>query len=94
METHLGCSRAERRGESSVWAVEWRAMSLDDYGTVLYRNPPGGWVAEIPALPGCYALMDTKEAALHEIANVFEMIAEEYGERGECLPVDNSLIHT
>ena len=37
--------------------------------------------------------MDTKEAALHELANVFEMIAEQYSERGECLPVDTSLIH-
>jgi hypothetical protein len=42
----------------------WRkakAGSLDDYKVVLYRNQPDGWVAEIPAIPGCYALMATKE---------------------------------
>lgn len=61
-------------------------MRFDDYRTVLYRNPPGGWVAEIPSLPGCFALMETKEEALCELGNVFGMIAEEYGERGESLP--------
>ncbi len=32
-------------------------MGLDDYKVVLYRNEPDGWVAEIPAIEGCYALM-------------------------------------
>jgi predicted RNase H-like HicB family nuclease len=34
-------------------------MTLDDYKVVLYRNQPLGWVAEIPSIPGCYALMPT-----------------------------------
>ena len=29
-------------------------MKLDDYKVVLYRNQPGGWVAEMPAIPGCF----------------------------------------
>ncbi len=36
------------------------AMKLDDYKVVLYRNQPDGWVAEVPSIPGCYALMPTK----------------------------------
>src|SRR5438105_3398775 len=32
-------------------------MGFDDYKIVLYRNQPEGWVAEIPAIPGCHALM-------------------------------------
>jgi predicted RNase H-like HicB family nuclease len=52
-------------------------MSLDDYKVVLYRNQPEGWVAEIPAIRGCYALMGTREEALAELERVFEMIAEE-----------------
>ena len=39
-------------------------MSLDDYKVVLYRNQPDGWVAEIPSIHGCYALMPTREEAL------------------------------
>ena len=46
-------------------------MGLDDYKVVLYRNQPEGWVAEVPALPGCYALMATPEEALAELQQVF-----------------------
>ena len=67
-------------------------MSLDDYKVVLYRNQPDGWVAEVPAIPGCHALMSTREAALAELAVVFQMIAEEYLERGQSLPADTTEI--
>jgi predicted RNase H-like HicB family nuclease len=49
-------------------------------------------VAEIPALAGCYALMPTRETALAELSNVFEMIAEEYREKGIPLPADTTEI--
>ncbi len=67
-------------------------MILDDYKVVLYHNQPEGWVAEIPAIPGCYALMATKEDALAEIERVFEMIAAEYRDKGVPLPVDTTEI--
>ena len=67
-------------------------MSLHDYKTVLYRQDDGSWVAEIPALAGCYALMPTRETALAELSNVFEMIAEEYREKGIPLPADSTEI--
>ncbi len=52
-------------------------LKLEDYKTILCRQEDGSWVAEIPAIPGCYALMDTREAALAELTDVFQMIAEE-----------------
>ena len=67
-------------------------MSLDDYKVVLYRNQPDGWVAEVPAISGCYALMATREEALAELAEVFRMISEEYQERNEPLPADTTVI--
>jgi predicted RNase H-like HicB family nuclease len=67
-------------------------MSLDDYKVVLYRNQPHGWVAEIPAIPGCYALMSTREEALAELGGVLEMIAAEYRELGLDLPADSTAI--
>ena len=67
-------------------------MTLDDYKVVLYRNQPEGWVAEIPAIEGCYALMDTRESAVAELANVFAMIAEETAESGRTMPIDNTEI--
>jgi len=67
-------------------------MKLGDYKIVLYRQEAGGWVAEVPALPGCYALMDTREQALAELEPVFQMIAEEYAEKGQSLPKDTTEI--
>jgi predicted RNase H-like HicB family nuclease len=67
-------------------------MKLGDYKTVLYRQEDGSWVAEIPAITGCYALMPTREGALAELANVFAMIADEYRERSVSLPVDTTEI--
>ena len=65
-------------------------MALDDYKVVLYRNQPEGWVAEIPAIPGCYALMPTREEALAELGRVFDMLAAEYREKGLPLPSDTT----
>ena len=67
-------------------------MSLDDYKTVLYRQEDGAWIAEVPAISGCYALMQTREEALSELAHVFEMIALEYQEKGQPLPDDTTEI--
>ena len=67
-------------------------MSIKDYATILYRQENGSWVAEIPAIPGCYALMPSREEALAELARVFEMIAEEYRDKCIPLPADTTAI--
>ncbi len=63
-------------------------MTHEDCKTVLYRQEDGSWVAEIPAISGCYALMDSREDALIELAKVFALIAEEYRQKGQLLPAD------
>jgi predicted RNase H-like HicB family nuclease len=69
-------------------------MSFEDYKVVIYRNQPDRWVADIPAVPGCYALMPTREEALAELADVFSMIQAEYHEAGLSLPADTTeLVH-
>lgn len=67
-------------------------MKLEDYKTVLYRQEDGSWVADIPAISGCYALMPSREEALAELTRVFAMIAEEYRQRGQALPADSTEI--
>ena len=67
-------------------------MTIDDYKVVLYRNRPDGWVAEIPAIAGCYALMPTQVEAIAELSRVFEMIAAEYREKDLPLPDDTTEI--
>jgi predicted RNase H-like HicB family nuclease len=65
---------------------------LADYKIVLYRQEDESWVAEVPAISGCYALMSTRAEALAELENVFEMIAEEYRAKGLQLPKDTTEI--
>ena len=67
-------------------------MGFDDYKLVIYRNRPDGWVAEIPAIDGCHALMPTAEEAVSELAKVFRLIEEEYREGGQTLPRDTTEI--
>jgi predicted RNase H-like HicB family nuclease len=67
-------------------------MQRNDYKTVLYRQEDSSWVAEIPAISGCYALMPTREEALAELDSVFDMIAQEYSEKGTPLPADTTEI--
>jgi len=67
-------------------------VKLEDYKTILYRQEDGSWVAEIPAVPGCYALMETREGALAELNKVFAMIAEEFLQKGLSLPADTTEI--
>jgi predicted RNase H-like HicB family nuclease len=67
-------------------------MTIDNYKTVLYRQEDGSWVAEIPAIAGCYALMDSREAALAELTRVFAMIADEYRDKGLSFPTDSTEI--
>ena len=52
-------------------------MKLEDYQIILYRQDDGSWVAEVPDIPGCYALMETREAASIELSKVFEMVTSE-----------------
>ena len=65
-------------------------MSIEDYKTILYRQEDGSCVAEIPAIPGCYALMSSREQALAELSNVFKMLSEEYRDKRISLPADTN----
>ena len=68
-------------------------MKFEDYKMILYRQEDAsGWVAEIPALPACYALMKTREEAVAELSNVFSMVQDEYREKGQELPADTTEI--
>lgn len=55
------------------------------YKTIIYCQEDGSWVAEIPTIPDCHALMNTRERALQELSHMFEMVAQEY--RGKNLPL-------
>jgi predicted RNase H-like HicB family nuclease len=80
------------RGAARWYSQNVTHRGLDAYKIVLYRQDDGSWVAEVPAISGCYSLMATREEALAELTHVFDMIAEEYRERGGTLPEDTTEI--
>ena len=67
-------------------------MAVTAYKLEIWPNQPSGWVASLPSIPGCYALMPTPEEALAELAGVFQLIQEEYRESGRELPSDPQVV--
>jgi predicted RNase H-like HicB family nuclease len=69
-------------------------MIIEDYKRILYRQEDGSRVAEIPARPGCYSLMPSREEALAELSRVFEVISEEYRDKRIPRPADaTEIVH-
>jgi len=67
-------------------------VQFEDYTIVLYKQQDNTWVAEIPAIKGCYAVMATLEAAVPELKRVFGVIEQEYLVKGLALPADTTKI--
>jgi len=64
---------------------------LEEYTIVMRPDDNGTFVAYVPAIPGCQAWGCNPDEARSELANVFEMIKEEYQEEGRSLPRDVEL---
>ena len=47
------------------------------YAVVLEREPDGGYVVSVPALPGCVSQGDTRAAALANIREAIELYLED-----------------
>jgi predicted RNase H-like HicB family nuclease len=62
-------------------------VQIPDYQTLVFFRDDG-WVAEIPALPGCWAIGPTREQALWELGHVFREILAEHQRVGRSLPED------
>jgi len=69
-----------------AWVV---TMSrVHDYTVVVRPDDNGTFVAYVPAIAGCHAIGSTPEEANAALADVFDMIVEEYAEEGRPLPPD------
>jgi predicted RNase H-like HicB family nuclease len=67
-------------------------VQFEDYKIVLYRQQDNSWIAEIPAIKGCYAVMPTIDTAIPELRRVFGIIEQEYHAKGLVLPNDTTKI--
>jgi predicted RNase H-like HicB family nuclease len=92
LRRHFPSEALEERSAGPWYSLDVNRPGLDAYKIVLYRQDDGSWVAEVPAISGCYALMTTREEALAELGHVFDMIAQEYQGRGTPLPEDTTEI--
>ncbi len=53
---------------------------------LLHPGEDGGYIAEVPSLPGCISQGDTKEQALRNIREAIDLWIEARLELGEPIP--------
>lgn len=83
----MGIARIKNKINSFICLMN----SLKDYTIVTRPDDNGTYVAYVPAIEGCHAWGETPEEAQLELTYVFEMIKEEYIEKGKKLPLDVEL---
>ncbi|MBI3473430.1 MAG: type II toxin-antitoxin system HicB family antitoxin [Candidatus Solibacter usitatus] len=62
---------------------------MTDYETIVYPREDGVWIAEVPAMPGCWAIGESRADALWEVGKVFQVFADDYRQTGRALPKPN-----
>jgi predicted RNase H-like HicB family nuclease len=59
------------------------------YTVVLQRENDGGYVATVPALPGCVSQGDSRGEALKNIEEAIELYLEDVKAAGEPIPIED-----
>ncbi len=58
------------------------------YTVVLEQEQDGGYVAIVPALPGCVSQGDSREAAVANIREAIELYLDDCREAGDPIPIE------
>ncbi len=58
------------------------------YTVILEQEPDGGYVAIIPALPGCVSQGDTREEVMANILEAAEVYIEDCIQAGDPVPTE------
>ncbi len=58
------------------------------YTVVLEQEGDGGYVASVPALPGCVSQGDTRAEALANVREAIELYVEDCREAGDPVPTE------
>jgi predicted RNase H-like HicB family nuclease len=59
------------------------------YTVILEQESDGGYVATVPALPGCVSQGDSREEALANIREAAELYIEDCVESGDPVPTES-----
>jgi predicted RNase H-like HicB family nuclease len=55
---------------------------------ILITDPDGGYIVEVPSLPGCYSQGETEKEALENIREAIDLHIESMIAHGEEVPED------
>jgi predicted RNase H-like HicB family nuclease len=58
------------------------------YTVVLEQEPDGGYVASVPALPGCVSQGDSRDEAMVNISEAIELYVEDCRDAGDPVPTE------
>jgi antitoxin HicB len=58
------------------------------YTVILEQEPDGGYVATIPALPGCVSQGDTRDEAIENIREAADLYIEDCLASGDPVPTE------
>ena len=58
------------------------------YTVVLEQESDGGYVASVPALPGCVSQGDTRQEAMQNIREAIELYIEDCRAAGDPIPIE------
>jgi len=58
------------------------------YTVILEQEDDGGYVASVPALPGCVSQGDDRDAALANIQEAIKLYLDDCVDAGEPVPVE------
>lgn len=59
------------------------------YTVILQRENDGGYVAVVPALPGCVSQGDSRAEALKNVEEAIELYLEDVRDAGEPIPLES-----
>ena len=59
------------------------------YTVILEREADGGYVATVPALPGCVSQGDTRDEALRNIREAMELYIDDCRAAGDPIPQED-----
>src|SRR5205085_640630 len=63
-----------------------RSVEQTGYHVVLTPAPRGGYVAVVPAFPGCYSQGETADEALSNARDAILLTIEDMREQGDAIP--------
>lgn len=58
------------------------------YTVILEREPDGGYVASVPALPGCVSQGDSRDEAMRNIRDAADLYIEDCIASGDPVPTE------